>query len=216
MRCRYWVPLLAMLATVAPAAEPPVSKVTFEPREIIEWQRRDFADGTRYRLVHAEERSFVRARADDGATALYHAVEIDLTETPWLEWSWRVDRLPSGTASERSKAGDDYGARIYVVQEGLFGRLTANALNYVWGRRRPVGSRWPNAFTERAMMFAVASGRERLGEWVTHRRNVRADWQAAFGEKPERIHGIAIMTDSDNTDTRAAARYGTIRFTAGP
>jgi hypothetical protein len=61
-------------------------------------------------------------------------------------------------------------------------------------------------------MRAVASGPARTGEWTTHRRDVRADWRAAFEESIERIDGIAIMTDADDTGSRARARYGTIRF----
>ena len=76
------------------------------------------------------------------------------------------------------------------------------------------GTRWPNAFTARARMISVQQGDERRGEWVRYRRDLGADWRAAFDEAPGTIHGVAIMTDSDNTGSRATARYGTIRFSA--
>ena len=200
----------ACLLGAATAAAGPA--IEFAPADIADWPRRVFDGETAYELTEADGRRAVRAVADDAAAALYREIEVDLEATPVLEWSWRVDALPSGDAGERTKAGDDYGARIYVVREGLFGRLSARALNYVWSRREPVGASWPNAFTGRARMIAVTSGRERLGEWVTHRRDVRADWRAAFGEAPGRIHGVAIMTDADNTGSTARALYGRIRF----
>ena len=199
--------LLALLAARAHA-----DAIVFEPAAIADWPRRVFDSEVRYRLIDTGERSAVEAVADDAATALYHEVGIDLRRTPILEWSWRIDRLPSGAAGERSKGGDDYAARVYVVREGLFGKLSATALNYVWTRELPVGTEWPNAFTDRARMIAVGRGEPHAGGWVTHRRDLRADWRAAFGEAPGRIHGVAVMTDSDNTDSRARALYGTIRF----
>ncbi|MDZ7784053.1 MAG: DUF3047 domain-containing protein [Halioglobus sp.] len=189
------------------------SGIEFTPAEIADWPQREFDGPVTYRLVE-NGRPAVEAIAENGATALYREIEIDVSETPWLEWSWRVDALPRGEASEREKAGDDYGVRIYVVQEGFFGKLSARALNYVWSRELEAGTRWPNAFTSRARMISVEQGDERLGEWITYRRDLREDWQAAFGEAPGTIHGIAIMTDSDNTDSRAAARYGSIRLRA--
>ena len=161
------LPLAVLALTTLPAAfadETP-DRLEFTPAEIADWPQREFDGQVTYRLVE-DDRPAVEAVAEDGATALYHEIEIDVSETPWLEWSWRVDELPQGEASEREKAGDDYGARIYVVQEGFFGKLSARALNYVWSRELAPGT----------------------------------------------IHGIAIMTDSDNTDSRSVARYGRIRL----
>ena len=189
------------------------SGTEFTPAEIADWPQREFDGPVTYRLV-GNGRPAVEAIAENGATALYREVEIDVGETPILEWSWRVDALPQGNASEREKAGDDYGARIYVVQEGFFGKLSARALNYVWSRELEPGTRWPNAFTGSARMISVEQGDKRLGEWVTYRHDLREDWRAVFDEAPGTIHGIAIMSDSDNTDTRASARYGSIRFSA--
>lgn len=177
------------------------------------WQRRDFEGRTEY-TAGAGEVAHVRAVADGGASALYREIEIDLEATPYLQWSWRVEQLPAIEAGETKKDGDDYGARVYVVREGLFGKLTAEALNYAWSQRQPVGSLWPNAFTGRTMMWSVEQGDERVGEWLTYTRNVRADWRKAFGEDIRRIDGVAIMTDADNSGSRAEARYGTIRFCA--
>lgn len=203
---------LAACTALLLAADAAAGERAFAPRDIAEWETRTFEGETRYRLDPDGGRPALIATADGTASARYHEVEIDLTRTPILEWSWRVEALPEGDAGEREKAGDDYAARVYVVREGLFGRLSAKALNYVWSRREPAGAAWPNAYTGRAHMRAVASGPARTGEWTTHRRDVRADWRAAFEESIERIDGIAIMTDADDTGSRARARYGTIRF----
>ncbi|MDX1610367.1 MAG: DUF3047 domain-containing protein [Halofilum sp. (in: g-proteobacteria)] len=203
-----------LLAVLGPAAAAEVRVVGDWPGDLDgPWQRRDFAGVTRYSAAEGE-RPAVHAVAEASASALYRELEVDVTQTPWLQWSWRVDRLPAIAAPETAKAGDDYGARVYVVREGFFGKLSANALNYVWSQQQPVGSRWPNAFTGRATMWSVQQGADTTGEWITHTRDVRADWRTAFGGELERIHGVAIMTDADNSDSRAEARYGRIRFCA--
>lgn len=177
------------------------------------WQVQEFKGRTEYSAEPGPP-AHLRALAEGSASALYREIEIDLEATPYLQWSWQVEQLPAIDAPETEKSGDDYGARIYVVREGLFGKLTARALNYVWSQRQPVGSHWPNAFTDRTTMWSVNSGEQRLGDWVTHTRNVRADWREVFGTDIERIDGIAIMTDADNSGSRAEARYGSIRFCA--
>lgn len=179
------------------------------------WQRREFVGAARYNAGDGGRPS-IDAVAEASASALYREIEVDLTRTPYLQWSWRVDRLPDIAAPETEKAGDDYGARVYVVHEGWFGKLSANALNYVWSQGQAAGSRWPNAFTGRAMMWSLQRGPRHTGEWISYTRDVRADWRTAFGENVDRIDGVALMTDADNSGSRAAASYGVIRFCATP
>ena len=86
-------------------------------------------------------------------------------------------------------------------------------MNYVWASARPVGTRWPNPFTGQAMMLAVDSGGAKAGAWVSHKRNVRDDLRAAFGDDVTEIHAVAVMTDGDNGGRSARAWYGDIFFT---
>lgn len=209
---------IALMAAVLLGGAPGRAETLADWREGIptEWESQVFDGEARYVVDRDGERAFVRAESEDAASCLYRKIEIDVNRTPYLRWSWRVDTLPELEASERTKPGDDYAARIYVVREGWLGQLTAKAVNYVWSSREPVGARWPNAFTSSAIMWSVDQGDERLGEWVEHTRNVRDDWRVAFGEDLDRIDGIALMTDADNSDSRACADYGSIRFCETP
>ena len=92
--------------------------------------------------------------------------------------------------------------------EGLFGLPLS--ISYVWAGRAKVGEFWPNPFTSRVMMFALDSGDASAGAWRTHRRDVRADFLRLFGRKVDRLEGVAIMTDSDNSGLKARAWYGDI------
>jgi hypothetical protein len=191
---------------------------------------------TQYDLVPSDSLAgsptVVRARSDGGAGGLATERRIDLTEYPVLEWRWKVSNvLEDGNA--RIKDGDDYPARIYITfdYDGLgFGdriKLTAlralgydeiptRALNYIWANQVDRGTTLPNPFTDWVQMLAVRSGSTAVGTWHTERRNVLADYREAFGEDPPPVNGVAIMTDTDNTDGKATAYYGDIVFRKAP
>jgi hypothetical protein len=61
--------------------------------------------------------------------------------------------------------------------------------------------------------LVVESGTGRLDRWLEYERDIRADYLRVFGEEPGALIGIAIMTDSDNTQSRTRAWYGPVRLT---
>ncbi|MGS0757170.1 DUF3047 domain-containing protein, partial [Roseateles sp. GG27B] len=58
--------------------------------------------------------------------------------------------------------------------------------------------------------IVVGSGKKSARSWQRLRRNVQADYQLAFGEPAGNLVNLAMMTDSDNTRSRAEACYGSI------
>ena len=52
----------------------------------------------------------------------------------------------------------------------------------------------------------------RLGRWLDYRRDVRADFEQAFGEAPGALTAVGLMTDADNTRGRTRAWYGPMKF----
>jgi len=61
-------------------------------------------------------------------------------------------------------------------------------------------------------VIVAESGGANLGKWVTVRRDVAADFRAAFGEEPPAVSGVVLATDTDNTGESATAYYGDVRF----
>lgn len=181
------------------------------------WQEREFNGRTEYRLVTLGGEQVLEARADGTASAKYRELEIDLDETPYLHWRWRIESTLGPEIDELSKSGDDYPARIYVVRRGGLAFWRTRALNYVWSSAQPEGARWPNAYAgESVQIVAVNSGDQQAGEWVSHSRDLRADWREAFGEEIDSLDGIALMTDTDDTGGTARAWYGEIRLSGSP
>lgn len=176
------------------------------------WQEKSFAGRTLYTVAQEQGRFHVRATSSAAASGLYYKIDYDPNQWPLLRWSWKIAKtLQKGDA--RTRAGDDYAARIYVIFPSLLFWNT-KALNYVWANRLPKGEAIPNAFTAKAMMIAVQSGDALAGSWRTEERNIVEDFRRYFGTEPPRVGAIAIMTDTDNTGETALAHYGPIIMAA--
>lgn len=175
------------------------------------WSEHDFSGKTRYRVTELDGVPLISAQSHGTASGLYKEIRVDLQETPYLNWRWRVEQ-PLHNLDEQSKAGDDYSARIYVVKSGGLLPWRTKALNYVWSSSQPVGSAWLNVFSDRAQMIAVRSTIDSPGKLYSERRNVREDFQRYFGAPVRYIDVIAIMTDTDNSGRQAHAYFGDIFF----
>ena len=181
--------------------------------DIAGWEEKVFKGETSYETVRHDGRTVVRATSRGTASGLYLRRRIDLDKTPILRWSWRVDAT-LGDIDERTRAGDDYSARVYVIRSHPVLLWRTRAVNYVWASTMAAGETWPNAYTDSSRHVAVRSGDAFAGRWVEERRDVRADFRELFGESVRYVDAVAIMTDTDNTGGRAVAYYGDITFTS--
>lgn len=185
----------------------------FSTGDLRQWEEKSFSGNTHYELIDSGRGRVLAARTDGAASSLYRKLRIDLNKTPYINWSWQVKNTFSNN-DERSKEGDDYPARVYVVVSGGLFFWKTRAISYVWSSHQPAGSQWPNAFTSYAHMLAVRSGDKQLGEWIEEKRNVREDFQKLFGMDTSHVDIVAIMVDGDNTLQSAEASFGDIWFSA--
>ncbi|MDQ2695367.1 MAG: DUF3047 domain-containing protein [Pseudomonadota bacterium] len=207
---RLWLAGLTFLVLAA-AAGSVVEVGRFSAGRLEGWKTESFAGQTRYRLVTDGTRQVLRADSDGAASAFYREIKVDLARTPYLSWSWRIDSVIEGI-DERSQAGDDFPARVYVVVSGGLRFWKTRALIYVWANAAPPGSAWNNPFTANARVLVLRSGNRLAGRWVEEKRNVRDDFRRLFGGDIDHIDGVAVMTDADNSGRRATAWYGDIAF----
>lgn len=208
--------LLIMLATppMVAAEDKTLAVSDFQQRDLDRWQKEEFDGRTDYSFVEDDAQGWVlKAHSNGTASCLIREMQIDLRETPYLNWSWRVEKFP-GVDNDKTKASDDYPARIYVIFKAGRWFWDTRALNYVWSTTIPVGDSWPNAFASQARMVAVRSGDNGVGRWVTEKRNISKDIATFFDMEIEVIEAVALMTDTDNSGTEAVAYYDKIYFSA--
>jgi hypothetical protein len=188
-------------------------ELSFSARVIMTWATKSFRGETEYRLVDIDGREAVHASCSGSASGKYLHEKIDLSKTPIMEWTWRIDEpLPPGV-DETTRAGDDYSVRVYVIKDGGWRPWRTRALNYVWSRSNAGPVDWPNAYTPQAHMIAVRSGQPgKAGLWATERRNVREDFKRYHNMDLAGIDAVAIMTDCDDMGTVAEGWYRNIRF----
>lgn len=181
--------------------------------DLSQWKPETFSGETRYEVISIDNQQAVKASAEQSASGLVRKIKIDLTKTPYMNWSWKVDHVLKNV-DETKKSGDDYAARVYVVISGgvLFWRT--RAISYAWASQQAKNSHWPNAFTDHAVMVAVESGPELSGQWVTEKRNILKDIEELLEIDRTSIDAVAIMTDTDNSQQNATAYYGNIYFSA--
>ena len=213
---------IGAFSSQAPASGPPDS-----------WEPMTF-DGidqhTRYQLEQDGDTTVMSARSEASASGLVRTVEVDLQEYPWIEWRWKISNVLAG-GNVHKKSGDDYPARLYVSfayqperaswteklrfesYHLLYGEYPpVAAINYIWANQAAIGTQVSNAYIDRVKMIVIQSGDAKANRWQSERRNLLADYRAAFNEDPPPVSGIAIMTDSDNTGGKASAWYGDIRL----
>lgn len=205
--------ILAFLAMELSAVSAGVPVSDFANQGIQGWETKEFKGQTQYQVVELDDRHVLHARSQGAASGLIRHMKINLEKTPYLNWSWKLEE-PIRGLNEREKSGDDFAARIYVIDTRgiLFWRT--RAINYVWSSNQRKGLAWPNPFTDQAIMVSVRGKESFTKTWYYERRNVREDFRRYFGEDVTEIDGVAIMSDTDNSGRQTEAFYGKIFFSS--
>ena len=168
-----------------------------------------------WRIAGEGDRRFLTARAEANAATIGTAVSWTVESHPLLRWSWRVSEVPRG-ANESERAISDSAAGLYVFFEG--GPFwNPHALKYVWSASLPAGTWTVSPYSSNTHIVVVRSGMADANRWHEEERDVVADHARAFGDKRPVVKAIGLLTDSDNTESLAAADYGSVSaWPAGP
>jgi hypothetical protein len=186
---------------------------------------------TRYRYVYTDGRHALRAHTQASIGLLHQKIRLSAAELAQVQFSWKVPALIAN-ADMALRDADDSPVRLVLVFEGDRSKFsTKNAmlselahtltgepmpyatLMYVWCNTRAPGSVIVNPRTDRIRKLVVESGAGRLNQWLDYRRDIAADFKAAFGEPPGALLGVGIMTDTDNTRSETQAWYGPVTLT---
>lgn len=181
---------------------------------------------TRYTLTEMDQRPVLHAMAESSASGLY--VPLVGRDPGMLRWTWKTRDI-IGNADNAEGHREDAPLRLFVAFDGdkstlplkdqlMFemARLTTGrdmpyaTLMYIWGGKRAEGTVLRNPHTDRVRMIVVDTGTKYTNQWRCHERDLRADYRKAFGSDPGQLLAVGIMTDTDNTKSRAEAWYGDI------
>lgn len=186
---------------------------------------------TEFSFQRVDGRPAVAAQAKSSASMLRHRMRIEPAELGRIRFSWNVPQLIDAADMALPEA-DDSPVRIILAFDGDRSRFSMKnammselshaitgepfpyaTLMYVWCNTRPSDSVIVNPRTDRIRQMVVESGARGLSRWHFYERNIRADFERAFGEPPGALVGIGIMTDTDNTRSNARVVYGQLDLT---
>jgi hypothetical protein len=194
------------------------------------WFLSRFAKRTDYHVVESEIGNVVEARAVSSSSGMLTDIDVDPRLSPMLSWTWKATALMPGADLSVSSA-DDSPTRLIVAFDGdrrkfdfedramasmvrlVSGRdMPYATLMYVWDNKLPVETILEHPQSSRLKAIVVESGPARVGQWLSFSRNIEADFERVFGEKPVRIESIGVMTDSNQTASSITSFYGDIAF----
>lgn len=185
---------------------------------------------TDYQLVRNDNGTVLYARAENASSGLMHKVDIDPEKQPWLQWQWKIANIVK-SQDNTQRATEDSPVRIVLGFDGDKDTLpfadqilfeTAKVvtghdfpyatLMYIWGNKADLETVIRSPHSGRIKMVVAANGEEGVGEWHNFTRNIVQDFEKAFGEKPGKLIGVGVLTDTDNTGETVEAWYGDIHL----
>lgn len=200
------------------------------------WQHLTFPGKSpnRFDYAYQDGRNAIAVTAASSVSMLRTKIRIEPSELGSVRFSWKVPQLIAG-ADMALRDADDSPVRVVLVFEGDRSRFSSQdallselartltgeempyaTLMYVWCNKREPGTVIRSPRTGRVRKLVVESGGGKLNQWLDYDRDIRADFQRAFGERPGALVGIGIMSDSDNTRSTASAWFGPVRLGPAP
>ena len=168
---------------------------------------------TTWLLGSNEKGNFIKAEAEGKGSGLGKEVKIDLSKTPFINITWKVEKDLSGI-NEKTKKGHDYAARVFVIKKTGSTMLSNRAINYVFSSNQNVDENWRSPYTKKSVDYVLSTTKEKLDTWVTVKANVKDHFKKFHDLDVVDLTGVAIMMDTDNSKLKAISYFQNIYFSA--
>lgn len=194
-----------------------LKRFSFDRQDALkEWKEKVFQGRVLYTVKPGDPAGYLTGKSLKSSSGLFYLIRFSPKKYPYVSWRWKVDEFPSkGRQEDKSRKSwierDDYAVRFYVIFPAMIFTNT-RCLEYVWSEDLPQGTILTSPFFKNIKLIVLESGKEKIGEWLWEERNIFEDYKAAFGRFPSGgVGSIALMTDSDNTQSSAEGCYSDIR-----
>ena len=164
---------ILLITGVSAASEIKVFEFTEVELSELEVRKVRGADNkTNYSIGSNENGNFLKATADNAASGLGKELKIDLSKTPFINITWKVEKDLSGI-KEDTKKGHDFAARVFVIKKTGATPLSNRAINYVFSSNNEIGFNSPSPYTKKSIDSVLSTTKNNLNEWVTVKVNVK-------------------------------------------
>ncbi len=170
--------------------------------------------------VYAQKGAHLDIASDAGVSILYRGFGAPASSA---SWNWAVDQSVPAT-NLRQKGGDDRNLSLYFVfapaneaaalRSASLTKLLRNnsvkALVYTYGGAESPNTAFQSPYGQgrASVVIKAPAGTGGGAENV----NLNADYQAAYGEAPQILIGVAISADSDDTKSSIRARISNLNI----
>lgn len=174
------------------------------------WYHRKFWTRSPMRMQFAAKDGVAALRFEtrSSASMLFRHVDLDIGEYRFLVWRWFIERPIESERDEKTRAGDDHPARLFLVFRTAAG--DERRMEIIWGNRLVAGDyKYIDGFPH----YVADGGSENVGRWRTATvdllqvyRHIWPDGAAA------RLVNIGVFCDSDETAGHTVAYFADVKM----
>ena len=185
----------------------------FTEEELKKLEVRKIKGETLWSVGSNQNGNFLKAEANGVASGLGKEINIDLNKTPFLNITWKVEKDLKGII-ENSKKGHDFAARVFVIKKTGATPLSNRALNYVFSSNNDIDQNWFSPYTKKSVDYILSTTKKNYNEWVSVKVNIKDHFKKFHNLDVDNLDGIALMTDTDNSELFAISYYQNIFFSS--
>jgi len=190
------------------------------------WKTFLFSSGkkpTDYKIINKDQNHYLQMKSDSSASGLICKTKFNANINPILKWKWKVENIIPN-ADGKTKAGDDYAIRLYVMFEqdsneiSFWSKLEKEAaklitgfeppyksLCYVWANSESDSIAYFSPYSEDVLIIPKQSGTDHCKQWIAEQINIVKDYKKYFKEEIPTNACIALLGDTDNTKSKTTS-----------
>ena len=151
----------------------------------------------------------IRLATDASASMLMRAVDVELDAYPLLAWRWLIEKPIESGIDERTHAGDDHPARLFIGFQNPAG--TRHRMEVIWGNKLLHAGDYK--FIKGFAHYVANGGNEHVGRWFAEQIDLRAIYAKLWGhEDGARVTEIGLFCDSDETGGSSVAWFADVKM----
>jgi len=180
------------------------------------WHHRTFSGVEPMSISQVEKdgRAAMRLATSSSASMLFRFVDIPIDEYPSLRWEWFIEQGVRSEEDERTVAGDDHPARLYLKFVDAQG--DDHAMEIIWGNQQLQAGEWLHLGFLLGLIefphFVANGGEANEGSWQPQEVDLREIHRELWGDPSgARLTEIALFCDTDQTGATTVAYFSDLR-----
>ena len=167
----------------------------------------------RFSIAGENGNRVLKVFSSSSASGIFRKFEIEPLASGTISWKWKVSTSLEKNNKERTRAGDDYAARVFLLFEPHFFSWRIPNICYVWAGNEAVGSTFKSPHIASVCTIVLQQGNKNSMKWLQEERDFVADYVKCFRKNPRKLSAVAIMADTDDTGGATTAWFDDLRVT---